>query len=104
MSALPKDATLLQQIIKELNMAGQGFIWLGSDGATTLNFPKNSDVAKELEGMLGINPKKGDGALYYNMLSTWLRKDKLKYPGIVHTSSVISFSNFFYKFSLHKSL
>lgn len=86
-SALPKDATLLQQIIKELNMAGQGFIWLGSDGATTLNFPKNSDVAKELEGMLGINPKKGDGALYYNMLSTWLRKDKLKYPGIVHTSS-----------------
>lgn len=69
-------------------MAGKGWIWLGSDGATTIHFNPSSEIAKAMDGMLGVNPKKGEGAQYLKMLSRWLEKDKLMYPGIVHSPAV----------------
>jgi len=90
LSALANDARLIQLIATELSMAGKGWIWFGSDGATSLNFGDRSDVAKALEGMLGVNPKKGEGSLYLKLLSSWAGKDKLKYPGIIHNTGSVS--------------
>ena len=87
-SALPNDARLIHQIAKELKMVGKGWIWLGSDGATILNFPDNSEISKKMAGMLGVNPKGGEGSSYLEFLSAWAKKDKLKYPGIIHTAGV----------------
>ena len=87
-SALPNDARLIHQIAKELNMVGKGWAWLGSDGATILNFPDNSEISRKMTGMLGVNPKGGEGLSYLQFLSTWAKKDKLKYPGIVHMAGV----------------
>ena len=95
MSALPDNARLIHQIAIELNMVGKGWIWLGSDGATILNFPDNSQISKKMTGMLGVKPKGGEGPSYLQFLSTWSKKDKLKYPGIIHTVGVgdLSFTN-----------
>lgn len=72
-------------------MTGKGWIWLGSDGATTNNFPVNSELAKSMDGMLGVNPKHGKGDEYIKFLGKWLEKDKLMFPGIVHSASVSLF-------------
>lgn len=69
-------------------MAGKGWIWLGSDGATTNYFQPKSEISEAMDGMLGVNPKKGEGALYMKMLSKWMEKDKIMYPGIVHYPEV----------------
>ena len=72
-------------------MAGKGWIWLGSDGATTNHFDPSSELAKTMDGMLGVNPRRGEGSKYLKLLSTWLTKDSLMYPGIIHSSGVINY-------------
>ena len=88
LSALPQDADVAYQVLKELSMAGKGWIWLGSDGATSTTFSANSELAKVMQGLIGVGPKAGEGSLYLKFLSTWLEKDAIQYPGVVHTLNV----------------
>lgn len=86
-SALPNDALLITQLIKELEMAGRGWIWFGSTGVATQHFRHTSSLGNVLNGMIGINPKSGDGQLYTEFRSAWKSKDALQYPGIIHSRS-----------------
>ena len=88
LSALPNDVAKIEQIIHEKKMAGKGWIWLGSDGATSSQFPSNSILAKTMDGMIGVNPRRGEGSLYLKFLSRWKTKDRLAYPGITHNEGV----------------
>ena len=88
LSALPNDVAKIEQIIHQKKMAGKGWIWLGSDGATSNYFAPNSVLAKTMDGMLGVNPRRGEGALYLKFLAKWMSKDRLTYPGIIHNENV----------------
>jgi hypothetical protein len=78
-------------------MAGKGWIWLGSDGATSNQFSSNSMLAKTMDGMIGVNPRRGEGSLYLKFLSRWNSKDSLAYPGITHNEGVRCFLLFSHK-------
>ena len=41
-----------------------------------------------MEGMIGTQPKNGEGSIYLKFLAAWLKKDSTTYPGIVHSKPV----------------
>ena len=87
-SALPHDARMITQLIKELEMAGKGWIWFGSIGTTTQHFRQTSNIGRLLNGMIGVNPKDGEGPTYTRFRTAWKSKDSVNYPGIIHSSKV----------------
>ena len=72
------------QQAKQFQVIGKGWVWIGTSGVTSELFSTNSELAKSLEGFLGIGPSTGEGSVYLNFLSKWLEKDATKYPGIIH--------------------
>ena len=82
--------TVFQQI-KELGMTGKGWVWIGTDGATSSTFNQNKDLQRTMEGMIGTQPKNGEGSIYLKFLANWIKKDSTTYPGIVHSKPVSFF-------------
>ena len=87
-----QDAETVFQQIKELGMTGKGWVWIGTDGATSSTFHHQKDLERTMEGMIGTQPKNGEGSIYLNFLAAWLKKDSTIYPGIVR-SKPVSFSS-----------
>ncbi|XP_032240858.2 uncharacterized protein LOC5515302 isoform X2 [Nematostella vectensis] len=83
-SMIRNDAETVFQQIRELGMTGKGYVWLASDGATTSTFEKQKDLEAAMQGMLGTQPKNGEGSLYLKFLAAWKEKEATLYPGIVH--------------------
>lgn len=83
-----QDAETVFQQIKELGMTGKGWVWIGTDGATSSTFNHQRDLERTMEGMIGTQPKNGDGSSYLNFLAAWVKKDSTTYPGIVHSKPV----------------
>ena len=88
------DTETVFQQIKELGMTGKGWVWIGTDGATSSTFNQNKDLQRTMEGMIGTQPKNGEGSIYLKFLANWIKKDSTTYPGIVH-SKPVSFFFFF---------
>ena len=84
------DAETVFQQIKELGMTGKGWVWIGTDGATSSTFSQQKDLQRAMKGMIGTQPKNGEGSVYLKFLASWLRKDSTTYPGIVHNKKVCS--------------
>ena len=82
------DSETVFQQIKELGMTGKGWVWIGTDGAISSTFNQQKDLERTMEGMIGTQPKNGDGSIYLSFLASWLKKDSTTYPGIVHSKSV----------------
>ena len=82
------DTETVFQQIKELGMTGKGWVWIGTDGATSSTFNQNKDLQRTMEGMIGTQPKNGEGSIYLNFLANWIKKDSTTYPGIVHSKPV----------------
>lgn len=82
------DAETVFQQIKELGMTGKGWVWIGTDGATSSTFNHQKDLERTMEGMIGTQPKNGEGSIYLKFLASWLKKDSTTYPGIVHSKPV----------------
>ncbi|KAK3701047.1 hypothetical protein QZH41_008152 [Actinostola sp. cb2023] len=80
-SMVRNDAETVFQQIRELGMTGRGWVWLASDGATTSTFDKQKDLETAMQGMLGIQPKKGEGSLYLRFLAAWMENGQPIYPG-----------------------
>lgn len=87
-SMVRHDAETVFQQIKELGMRGQGWKWFGTDGATTSTFNQQKELQQAMEGMIGTQPKKGEGSVYLKFLANWIKKDSTTYPGIVHSKPV----------------
>lgn len=83
-----QDAETVFQQIKELGMTGKGWVWIGTDGATSSTFNQQKDLERAMEGMVGTQPKNGEGSIYLKFLAAWLKKDSTTYPGIVHSKPV----------------
>ena len=83
-----QNAETVFQQIKELGMTGKGWIWLGSDGATSSTFERQRELERAMQGMVGTQPKNGEGSLYLKFLAAWLKKDSTTYPGMVHSRLV----------------
>ena len=83
-----QDAETVFQQIKELGMTGKGWVWIGTDGATSSTFNHQRDLECTMEGMIGTQPKNGEGSIYLKFLASWLKKDSTTYPGIVHSKPV----------------
>jgi len=83
-----QDAETVFQQIKELGMTGKGWVWIGTDGATSSTFSHQRDLERTMEGMIGTQPKNGEGSSYLKFLAAWLKKDSTTYPGIVHSKPV----------------
>ncbi|XP_044174984.1 uncharacterized protein LOC114950055 isoform X2 [Acropora millepora] len=84
LSMVRHDAETVFQQIKELGMTGKGWVWIGTDGATSSTFSQQKDLQRAMKGMIGTQPKNGEGSVYLKFLASWLRKDSTTYPGIVH--------------------
>eukprot|EP00112_Aurelia_sp_Birch-Aquarium-sp1_P017721 Seg4137.2 transcript_id=Seg4137.2/GoldUCD/mRNA.D3Y31 product="Glutamate receptor 3.1" protein_id=Seg4137.2/GoldUCD/D3Y31 len=84
LSTLISDTLPVIQQAKQSQIVGKGWVWIGTSGVTSELFSANSELAKSLEGLLGIGPSTGEGSVYLNFLSKWLEKDSTKYPGIIH--------------------
>lgn len=84
-SMVRQDAETVFQQIKELGMTGKGWVWIGTDGATSSTFNQQKDLERAMEGMIGTQPKNGEGSIYLKFLAAWLKKDSTTYPGIVHS-------------------
>ncbi|XP_078384806.1 uncharacterized protein LOC144667275 isoform X2 [Oculina patagonica] len=84
-SMVRHDAETVFQQIKELGMTGKGWVWIGTDGATSSTFNHQKDLERTMEGMIGTQPKNGEGSIYLKFLASWLKKDSTTYPGIVHS-------------------
>ena len=87
-SMVRHDAETVFQQIKELGMTGKSWVWIGTDGATSSTFNHQKDLERTMEGMIGTQPKNGEGSLYLKFLASWLKKDSTTYPGIVHSKPV----------------
>ena len=87
-SMVRQNAETVFQQIKELGMTGKGWIWLGSDGATSSTFERQRELERAMQGMVGTQPKNGEGSLYLKFLAAWLKKDSTTYPGMVHSRLV----------------
>lgn len=87
-SMVRHDAETVFQQIKELGMTGKGWVWIGTDGATSSTFNHQKDLERTMEGMIGTQPKNGEGSIYLKFLASWLKKDSTTYPGIVHSKPV----------------
>ena len=90
-SMVRHDAETVFQQIKELDMTGKGWIWLGTDGSTSSTFTRSKSLERAMQGMLGTQPKNGEGSLYLSFLAEWLKKDPTTFPGIVHSKPVSCF-------------
>ncbi|KAJ7377824.1 hypothetical protein OS493_026392 [Desmophyllum pertusum] len=86
-SMVRHDSETVFQQIKELGMTGKGWVWIGTDGAISSTFNQQKDLERTMEGMIGTQPKNGDGSIYLSFLASWLKKDSTTYPGIVHSKS-----------------
>lgn len=84
-SMVRHDTETVFQQIKELGMTGKGWVWIGTDGATSSTFNQNKDLQRTMEGMIGTQPKNGEGSIYLKFLANWIKKDSTTYPGIVHS-------------------
>lgn len=84
-SMVRHDAETVFQQIKELGMTGKGWVWIGTDGATSSTFSHQRDLQRAMKGMIGTQPKNGEGSVYLKFLANWLKKDSTTYPGIVHS-------------------
>lgn len=84
-SMVRHDTETVFQQIKELGMTGKGWVWIGTDGATSSTFNQNKDLQRAMEGMIGTQPKNGEGSIYLKFLANWIKKDPTTYPGIVHS-------------------
>ncbi|XP_020916270.1 uncharacterized protein LOC110253659 isoform X2 [Exaiptasia diaphana] len=80
-SMVRNDAETVFQQIRELGMTGKGWVWLASDGATTSTFDKQKDLETAMQGMLGIQPKKGEGPLFLRFLAAWMDNGQPLYTG-----------------------
>ena len=69
-------------------MTGKGWVWIGTDGATSSTFNQQKDLQRAMEGMIGTQPKNGEGSVYLKFLANWIKKDSTTYPGIVHSKPV----------------
>ena len=87
-SMVRHDTETVFQQIKELGMTGKGWVWIGTDGATSSTFNQNKDLQRTMEGMIGTQPKNGEGSIYLKFLANWIKKDSTTYPGIVHSKPV----------------
>lgn len=87
-SMVRHDAETVFQQIKELGMTGKGWVWIGTDGATSSTFHQQKDLQRAMEGMIGTQPKNGEGSVYLKFLANWIKKDSTTYPGIVHSKPV----------------
>ena len=87
-SMVRQDAETVFQQIKELGMTGKGWVWIGTDGATSSTFNHQKDLGRTMEGIIGTQPKNGEGSIYLKFLAAWLKKDSTTYPGIVHSKPV----------------
>ena len=67
-------------------MTGKGWTWLGTDGSTSSTFESSPNLQRHMQGMVGTRPKKGEGRIYRNLLTTWAEKDANTFPGLVHSS------------------
>lgn len=67
-------------------MTGKGWVWIASDGATTLTFDKQKDLETAMQGMLGIQPKRGEGSLFLRFRAAWMENAQPVYPGKVGNS------------------
>ena len=88
-SMVRQDAETVFQQIKELGMTGKGWVWIGTDGATSSTFSHQRDLERTMKGMIGTQPKNGEGSIYLKFLAAWLKKDSTTYPGIVHKNVCI---------------
>ena len=94
-SMVRQDAETVFQQIKELGMTGKGWVWIGTDGATSSTFNQQKDLERTMEGMIGTQPKNGEGSMYLNFLASWLDKDSTTYPGIVHSKKPVGVGSLF---------
>lgn len=90
-SMVRHDTETVFQQIKELGMTGKGWVWIGTDGSTSSTFNQQKDLQRTMEGMIGTQPKNGEGSLYLKFLANWIKKDSTTYPGIVHSKTVSLF-------------
>lgn len=91
------DAETVFQQIRELGMTGKGWVWIASDGATTLTFDKQKDLETAMQGMLGIQPKRGEGSLFLRFRAAWMENAQPVYPGKVGDSlGTITLTLFFF--------
>lgn len=82
----------LLSALKHGRITGKGWVWLATTGMTSRLMTMDSELAKAMDGFLGIGPSSGEGSVYLNFIAKWLEKDPLQYPGIVH-KLVVRFKN-----------
>ena len=52
------DAEVVFQQLKELDMVGKGWIWIGSDKSTTSVFDDATNLQDAMQGVIGIHPSR----------------------------------------------
>ena len=52
------DAEVVFQQLKELDMVGKGWIWIGSDKSTTSVFDDATNLQDAMQGVVGIHPRR----------------------------------------------
>jgi hypothetical protein len=52
------DAEVVFQQLKELDMVGKGWIWIGSDKSTTSMFDDATNLQDGMQGVVGIHPRR----------------------------------------------
>ena len=91
-SSIGQSSAELLNAIRNAEMIGKGWVWLATSGVASRLMTTESELAKAMDGLLGIGPSSGEGSVYLNFIANWLEKDSVKYPGIIHRL-VVRFMN-----------
>ena len=59
------DAEVVFQQLKELDMIGKGWIWIGSDKSTTSVFDDATNLQDAMQGVIGIHPSRKSLRLFF---------------------------------------
>lgn len=81
------DAEVVFQQLKELDMVGKGWIWIGSDKSTTSMFDDATNLQDGMQGVVGIHPRHGEGRLFDQFMLALARREASRYPGKKHSHS-----------------
>ncbi|XP_028407746.1 LOW QUALITY PROTEIN: uncharacterized protein LOC114530333 [Dendronephthya gigantea] len=81
------DAEVVFQQLKELDMVGRGWIWIGSDKSTTSVFDDATNLQEAMQGVIGIHPSHGEGRLFDQFMLALARREASHYHEKKHSHS-----------------
>ncbi|XP_046860881.1 metabotropic glutamate receptor 2-like [Xenia sp. Carnegie-2017] len=75
------DAEVVFQQLRELEMVGRDWVWIGSDKATTSVFEDAANLQDAMQGVIGVHPRHGEGRLFDQFMLAIARREASRYSG-----------------------